>query len=67
MCFVRMSFSESLTKALAEDPSEARLRFDPSVLGGAAHKLDCVAMLHVGDTINALVKTALIPGASASS
>jgi len=45
-----------------EDPTGSILRIEHGYLNGAPHKLEQVINFHVGDTVNTVCKTSLIPG-----
>jgi len=45
-----------------DDPTGSKLRIEQGYLNGAAHKLEEINFFHVGETINSISKTSLIPG-----
>jgi len=47
---------------IEEDPTGSIFNISMGYLNGAPHKLDDIAMFHIGETINTLQKTTLVPG-----
>jgi len=47
---------------IEEDPTGSKLKVESGYLNGAPHKLEDIAHFHVGDTINTLTRTSLVPG-----
>jgi len=47
---------------IEEDPTGSKLKVEQGYLNGAPHKLEDIAHFHVGDTINTLTRTSLVPG-----
>jgi splicing factor 3B subunit 3 len=47
---------------IEEDPTGSKLKVEQGYLNGAPHKLEDIANFHVGDTINTLTRTSLVPG-----
>eukprot|EP01117_Protostelium_nocturnum_P009747 TRINITY_DN3484_c0_g1_i1.p1 TRINITY_DN3484_c0_g1~~TRINITY_DN3484_c0_g1_i1.p1 ORF type:complete len:1179 (-),score=412.47 TRINITY_DN3484_c0_g1_i1:140-3676(-) len=45
-----------------EDPTGSKLKMEQGYLNGAAHKLEDVAMFHVGETVNSIVRAPLSSG-----
>jgi len=47
---------------IEEDPTGSKLKIEQGYLGGAPHKLEQIAVFHIGETVNSLTKTTLVPG-----
>jgi len=53
-----------VSEEMEEDPTGAKLQSEQGYLNGAPHKLEDLAMFHIGETVNCVTKASLVTGAS---
>ncbi len=51
-----------VSEDMEDDPTGSAVKWDVSRTGSAAHKVDCAAIYHVGETVHSLTKATLQPG-----